>query len=107
MKSEILKEIKKAEEEYNAAIAESQAEKRRMLSNAELEADNLVMKATHNSEEYRKQRLTEARGQAAARHSALVKEGEQRAASIAEKGKKNIDRAVELLVSRFKERLHA
>ncbi len=107
MKSEILNEIKKAEDTYKASIAEAQAEKKRRLASAELEADNLVMKATHDAEEYKKKRLAEARERAATRRDAIIAEGSQRSAAIAEKGKNNIDRAVGLLVARFKEQLHA
>jgi V/A-type H+-transporting ATPase subunit G/H len=107
MKSEILNEIKKAEDAYRALIAEAQAEKKRSLASAELEADNLVMKATHNAEEYKKKRLAEARDRAATQRAAIIGDGEQRAAAIAEKGRNNLDRAVNLLVSRFKEQLHA
>ncbi len=107
MKSEILNEIKKAEDAYKASIAEAQAEKKRRLAGAELEADNLVMKATHDAEEYRKKRLAEARDRAATRRDAIVAEGRQRSAAISGKGKSNIDRAVDLLVGRFKEQLHA
>jgi V/A-type H+-transporting ATPase subunit G/H len=52
-------------------------------------------------------RLAEARQQAERKHADIVKEGGQRAAELRAKGSKNLNSAVELLVSRFKEKLHA
>jgi glutamate synthase domain-containing protein 2 len=45
MKTEVLRAIKKAEEEYQKEITEAKAEKERRLAAAALEADSLVMKA--------------------------------------------------------------
>ena len=106
MKTEVLTDIKKAEEEYKAMIQDAEAEKKKSIANAELEADNLVTKATVSAEEYRKKRLADARTAAAENHARIIREGEQRAASLREQGRKNLDRAVDLLVSRFKEQLH-
>jgi V/A-type H+-transporting ATPase subunit G/H len=52
-------------------------------------------------------RLAEARVQAERKHADIVREGERKAADLKEKGSKNLNSAVELLVSRFKESLHA
>ena len=75
-------------------------------SQAELEADNLITKAQSNAEQYKKLKLEEARHQAAKKHAEIIKEGNQRSAALNEKGKKNLSKAVQLLVSRFKEQLH-
>ncbi|HVP95236.1 MAG TPA: ATPase [Methanoregulaceae archaeon] len=106
MKTEVLTDIKKAEEEYKAMIQGAEAERRKSIANAELEADNLVTRATASAEEYRKKCLADARTKAAENHTRIVTEGEHRAASLREQGYKNLDRAVGLLVSRFKEQLH-
>lgn len=107
MKTEVLKSIRATEEEYQSLVNTVMAERKRSLSDAELEADNLVMKATANAEEYRKMRLAEARQQAEKKHAGIVREGEQKAADLKAKGSKNLNSAVELLVSRLKEKLHA
>lgn len=106
MKTEVLKSIRATEEEYQSLISTVMAERKRSLSDAELEADNLVMKATANAEEYKKMRLAEAREQAEKKHAEIVREGERKAADLKAKGSKNLNSAVELLVSRFKEKLH-
>jgi V/A-type H+-transporting ATPase subunit G/H len=106
MKTEVLKSIRATEEEYQSLISTVMAERKRSLSDAELEADNLVMKATASAEEYKKMRLAEARQQAEKRHAGIVREGEQKAADLKAKGSNNLNSAVELLVSRFKEKLH-
>ena len=51
-------------------------------------------------------KLEEARHQAAQKHAEIIKEGNQRSAALKEKGTKNLSKAVQLLVSRFKEQLH-
>jgi V/A-type H+-transporting ATPase subunit G/H len=106
MKSEVLKNIKTTESEYEKMIGDALAEQKRSMASAELEADNLVMKATHDAEEYKKSQLNEARQRAARKHEEILKEGTQRAAELQERGRRNLAGAVDLLVSRFKERLH-
>jgi V/A-type H+/Na+-transporting ATPase subunit G/H len=107
MKTEVLKEIKATEDEYQSLITTVMAERKRSLSDAELEADNLVLKASSSAEEYKKMRLAEARTKAEGKHAEIVREGERKSADLKEKGSKNLNSAVELLVSRFKESLHA
>ncbi|HII76599.1 MAG TPA: ATPase [Methanolinea sp.] len=107
MKTEVLKNIKATESEYQKMISDALAEKKRNSANAELEADNLIMKATHDAEEYKKAKLAEARQNAAKKHDEILAEGKRRAAELKERGTRNLGRAADLLVSRFKERLHA
>jgi len=106
MKTEVLEDIKKAEEEYQSMISKAQDEKKHNRSQAELEADNLVTKAQSNAEQYKKLKLEEARHQAEEKHAEIIKNGNQRALVLKEKGQKNLSKAVQLLVTRFKEQLH-
>jgi V/A-type H+/Na+-transporting ATPase subunit G/H len=106
MKTEVLSDIKKAEEEYRTTIRNAEADRKKSLANAELEADNLLLKAANTAEEYKKTRMADARQKASEAHARIIKEGQQSASALKEKGSKNLDRAVELLVSRFKERLN-
>jgi hypothetical protein len=106
MKTEVLDDIKKTEAEYQSLISAAQEEKKKKRSQAELEADNLMVKAQNNAEQYKKLKLEEARHQAAQKHADIIKEGNQRSAALSEKGKRNLSKAVQLLVSRFKEQLH-
>jgi V/A-type H+-transporting ATPase subunit G/H len=106
MKTEVLKDIKKAEEEYQSMISLAQDQKKHNRSQAELEADNLVTKAQSNAEQYKKLKLEEARHQAELKHAGIIKDGNQRALVLKEKGQKNLSKAVQLLVLRFREQLH-
>jgi V/A-type H+-transporting ATPase subunit G/H len=106
MKSEVLKNIKQAEEEYRIRISEAKAEREKRISEAKLEADNLIMKAKSDIEEYKKKRLTDAREEAARTRRAIIKTGEERAAALRNRGKKNLDKAAALLIARLKEQLH-
>ena len=107
MKTEVLNDIKKAENDYLSTISKAQEEKKQRHSQAELEADNLVTKAQSNAEQYKKLKLEEARHQAALKHAEIIKSGNQRAAALKAKGEQNLSKAVQLLVLRFKEQLHA
>jgi V/A-type H+-transporting ATPase subunit G/H len=107
MKIEVLESIKKTEDEYKAAISQAEAVRRKNIQNAELEADNLIAKATMNAEEYRKQKLAEAHAEADRRHAEIIRTGETRAAELRERGRRNMDGAVALLVSRLKGALDA
>jgi len=106
MKAEVLQKIKQTESEYEKMISEAIAESRRASANAELEADNLVMKATHDAEEYKKSKMAEVREIAARKREEILKEGVARAAELRQRDSRNLEKAALLLVSRFKEQLH-
>ncbi len=106
MKSEVLKSIKQTEEKYRTMISEAKAEREKRISSAKLEADNLIMKANADIEEYKKKRLADAREDAVRKRKAIIKNGEDRAASLRTRGKKNLDKAAALLIERLKEQLH-
>jgi len=106
MRTEVLRDIKKTEEEYQTMIRAAQDERKLKRSQAELEADNLVTKAQGNVEEYKKLKLEEARRLAALRHTGIITEGDRRAAALKAKGAPHLSQAVQLLVARFKEQLH-
>lgn len=106
MKSEVLKSIKKTEEEYRIMISDAKAERERRISGAKQEADNLIMKAKADIEEYKKKRLADAREQAARTRRTIIQTGEERAAALRTRGKKNLNKAAALLIERLKEQLH-
>ena len=106
MKTEVLKDIKAAEEEYGITIRNAEVDRTKSLANAELEAGHLIIKANNTAEEYRKKRMADARTHAAEAHARIIREGEQGAAALRDQGKRNLERAVALLVSRFREQLH-
>ncbi|HRS92752.1 MAG TPA: ATPase [Methanolinea sp.] len=106
MKTEVLQKIKLTESEYEKMISEAVAEAKRTSAHAELEADNLIMKATHDAEEYKKARMAEIRENAARRREGILKDGRARAAELRQRGSRNLEKAASLLVSRFRERLH-
>jgi len=106
MKTEVLNDIKKTEAEYQSMISAAQEEKKKRHTQAELEAGNLITKAQSNAEQYKTLKLDQARHQAAQEHAGIVNAGKQRAAALKERGKSNLSKAVQLLVSRFREQLH-
>lgn len=106
MKTEVLQKIKLTESEYEKMISGAVAEAKRTSAHAELEADNLVIKSTHDAEEYKKARMAEIRETAARRREEILKDGRVRAAELRQRGSRNLEKAASLLLSRFKERLH-
>ena len=107
MKTEVLKAIKNAEEEYQAEIAGAKAEKERHIAAATLEADNLVMKARTGTEEYKKKRLEDVRREAARKREEILRGGEHQASLLREQSVKNLDGAVRLLTKRFEAEVYA
>lgn len=107
MRSEILTSIRESEESYRAMVSEAKAEREKLLAGARLEADNLVIRAMEDVEEYKKKRLSDARQEVARKRAAILKSGEEQATALKSRGLKNLDRAVALLITRFREQLHA
>ena len=106
MKSEVLKSIKQAEEDYKSMVSTARLEQKQKLADAKAEAGHIVEKATADAEAYKKQRLADAATSAAKKRAEILKDGEQRAAKLKANSLANLDKAVDVLVSRFKEQLH-
>ncbi|MCZ0860611.1 MAG: ATPase [Methanocorpusculum sp.] len=106
MKTEVLKSIKETEAQCKSTITAAQTEREQILANARLEADNLIAKATTVAEDYKKQRLSDARNVAAAKHAAIVEQGKAEADATIVQGSKKLPQAASLFVERFKEKLH-
>ena len=107
MKTEVLKAIRKAEEEYRTDLEKAKAEKEKRIAAATLEADTLVLRAKDSSEEYRKKRLEDARKDAARKREEILHSGERQASLLREQSGKNLDGAVRLLLSRFEAEVNA
>jgi V/A-type H+-transporting ATPase subunit G/H len=106
MKIEVLKSIKQSEETYKETISQANADRERRISAARMEADNMVIAASASTEEYKKKLLSDAREEAARKREEIIRKGDERAAALRARGKKNLEKAVALLISRFREQLH-
>lgn len=106
MKTEVLKSIKEAENEYKAAIAAADEDKKRSISDARQEAENLILKAQKDAEEYKSKRIADARKEAAVKYEEILTEGKKRADDIKRSASSNQDTAVESIVSQFKVKLN-
>ena len=106
MKIEVLKDIRLAEEDYKSTISEAQEKRKTITSSAELEADNVIQKAHIEAEEYKKQQMTNARKEADNRYERIISEGKAETLALENRGQQNLPRAVDLLVTRFREQLH-
>jgi vacuolar-type H+-ATPase subunit H len=106
MKIEVLKRIKDTEKGYAAMISEAKAAKEKRVASARLEADNLVIRAEAEIEEYKRKRLAEARDEISRKRAVIQRKGEEHGTAVKNRGRSNLDRAVTLLVKRFREQLH-
>ena len=106
MKTEILKSMKEAEKEYKSLISGAQESKKRNIANAMQEEENLIAKAKVDAKEYKKVRLAQAREEASEKYAGILKEGSQRTTALKNLAETRKDSAVELLVSRFREKLN-
>lgn len=106
MKIEVLKDIKNAEEDYKKMISQAQERRKTLVASAELEADNLVQKAQEDAEEFKKQQITDARSRAQMKHDKIISDGKAEAVALESRGRQNLAKAVDLLVTRFKEQLN-
>jgi len=106
MKTEVLKSIKETEAKSKSTIQAAEADAEKILSSAKQEADNLIAKATAVAEDYKKQRLLDARNKALAEHDAVVAKGKIDAQAMIKAGDKKLSQATSLFVERFKEKLH-
>ncbi len=106
MKTEVLKSIKETEAKSKSTIQAAERSAEQTLASAKLEADNLIAKATTIAEDYKKQRLLDARNVALAKHTAIVNQGKAEADNLIAAGNKKLPQATSLFVERFKEKLH-
>ena len=107
MKTEVLKDIKTAEEEYRTMIRDAEADKKKSLANAELEADNLIVKGEQAPRKSTRRNAWPMPGQQLKSHMpGLSRKAKNAPLRSRNTGGKNLDRAVELLVTRFKEQVH-
>jgi len=106
MKTEVLKSIKEAEAKSKSVVEAAEKAAEQTLASAKLEADNLIAKAQAIAEDYKKQKLSDARNVAITKHDAIVEQGKKDAAKLVKSGDKKLDQAVSLFVERFKEKLH-
>ncbi|HJJ41260.1 MAG TPA: ATPase [Methanocorpusculum sp.] len=106
MKTEVLKSIKETEAKSKSTIQAAESAAEQAIAAAKLEADNLIAKATAVAEDYKKQRLLDARNVALTKHEAIVNQGKADAANLITAGSSKLPQASSLFVERFKEKLH-
>ena len=106
MKTEVLKSIKEAEARSKSIIEAAQLAAEKTISASKQDADALIAKATAVAEDYKKQRLFDARNKALAEHDAIVAQGKKDAKQLIKTSDKKLPQATSLFVERFKERLH-
>lgn len=106
MKTEILKSIKEAEAKSKSSIEAAELAAEQTLASAKLEADSLIAKAQAIAEDYKKQKLSDARNVAMTKHNAIIAQGKKDADMLVSSSSKKLEQAVSLFVERFKEKLH-
>ena len=106
MKTEVLKSIKETEAQCKSMSTAGQGEGEQSIADDRLEEGNVMARATAVAEDYKEQRLSDARNVAAAKQAAIVEQGKADADSTIAQGSKKLPQAASLFVERFKEKLH-
>lgn len=106
MKTEVLQSIKKTEQESKSMILAAREQKTKMLADARVEAENLIARETEGAEEYKAKRISDAHTEARKHSASIIADGETKAALVRADSRKNLEKAVDLLVNHFKVRLN-
>ncbi|MDO5843754.1 MAG: ATPase [Methanocorpusculum sp.] len=106
MKTEVLKSIKETEAQSKSVVQAAEASAEKTISDANHEAESLIAKATQIAEDYKKQKLLDARNVSLTKHDAIVNQGKADADKLISSGEKKLQQATSLFVERFKEKLH-
>jgi len=106
-KAETLLEIKRAEGEVRAMKEAAGREKERILRDARKEALELQEQLRGQAEESASAVLKKAEGQIAKEREAILAKGRQEAEALQAAGMANVDRAVEVVLTKFQGALDA
>ena len=86
-------------------ISEAQEKRKTITTSAELEADNMISRPVKMLKSSKNSGL-QMHGRNDNRYQRIVSDGKAEAMALENKGRQNLPKAVDLLVSRFREQLH-
>jgi vacuolar-type H+-ATPase subunit H len=106
-KLKTLDRIREVEREVHDVKAQAEEERERILREAKREALNLEDDLRNQSEEVFQETLTAARQKIEARRGEILAAGQQEADAVKEAARAHVQAAVQQLLRRFEESIHA
>lgn len=106
-KEETLRQLKAAEADVVRTKQAAADERERIMRTAREESMELLEEARRKAEERQAAILASAEAETAWRKDAILAEGRQQTEILRTEGQRNVDRAVEFLVEKFKGALNA
>ncbi|MFQ6120458.1 MAG: ATP synthase archaeal subunit H [Methanosarcinales archaeon] len=106
-RSEILLQIKKAEQEAKYNVQKAIEDKNNRIAEAKKEARNIIKMAEENAHKYADDLLKKAEQEIKQERQSIIDKGLEEAKSLKNKAKLKIDQAVDYLIKEFERTIHA
>lgn len=106
-RSEILLQIKKAEEEAKYIVQKALEDKNNRIAEAKKEARNLIKKAEENARKYAEDLLKKAEQDIKQDRQSIIDKGLEESKYLKNKAKLKIDQSVDYLIKEFERTIHA
>jgi len=100
-RAEILSEIKKAEEDAKAMVAQAAEAKNKKISEAKVAAREITRKAEEDAAHLAESRINEARKHIQEEKGKIIEKGNLEASEIKQKAKKNVAKATKFILTEF------
>ncbi len=106
-RAEILSEIKRAEEEAKAQVAQANEAKNRKISEALARSREIIRKAEEEAQKYAESEINAARKMIKEEREKIIKKGNDETFEIKNKAKNNIAKATEFILTEFERAMNA
>ncbi len=106
-RAEILSEIKRAEEDARAMVAEAIEAKNKKLSEAKVQAREIIRKAEEEAARLAESQVNEARKAIQEEKQKIIEKGNVEASAIKQKAKKNVTKATKFILTEFERAANA
>ncbi len=106
-RAEILLEIKRAEDEAKALVAQSSEIKIRKISEAQAQSREIIKNAEEETQKYAESEISEAKKYIKVDREKITAKGKEEAEGIKNKAKKNVKKATEFILTEFERAVNA
>ena len=106
-RAEILLEIKRAEDEAKALVAQSSEIKIRKISEAKAQSREIIKSAEEDAQKYAESEIIETKKHIKVDREKITAKGKVEAEEIKNKAKKNVKKATEFILTEFERAVNA
>jgi|SRR3990172_3806662 len=106
-RAEILLEIKRAEDEAKALVAQSSEIKIRKISEAQAQSREIIKSAEEEAQKYAESEISETKKHIKVDREKITAKGKEDAEGIKNKAKKNVKKATEFILTEFERAVNA